>query len=58
MDEHRIGLKPIIGRVWAERGKAPTVPVQHRYQWLYRLCCLNRNASKLRGSGGLAMVSR
>ena len=35
MDEHRIGLKPIIGRVWAERGKAPTVPVQHRYQWLY-----------------------
>ena len=35
MDKHRIGLKPIIGRVWSERGKAPTVPVQHRYQWLY-----------------------
>ena len=35
MDEHRVGLKPIVGRVWAERGKAPTVPVQHRYQWLY-----------------------
>ena len=35
MDEHRIGLKPIVGRVWAKRGKAPTVPVQHRYQWLY-----------------------
>ena len=35
MDEHRVGLKPIVGRVWAERGKAPTVPVQHRYQWMY-----------------------
>ena len=35
MDEHRIGLKPIVSRVWAKRGKAPTVPVQHRYQWLY-----------------------
>ena len=20
---HRVGLKPIVGRVWAERGKAP-----------------------------------
>ena len=34
-DEHRLGLKPIVGGVWAERGKAPTVLVQHRYQWLY-----------------------
>ena len=24
-----------MGRVWAKHGEAPTVPVQHRYQWLY-----------------------
>lgn len=35
MDEHRVGLKPILGKRWAERGKAPTVCVQHRYDWLY-----------------------
>lgn len=35
MDEHRLGLKPIVGKMWAERGKAPTVAVEHRYAWLY-----------------------
>lgn len=35
MDEHRIGLKPIIRRVWAKRGQRPTVLVYPRYQWLY-----------------------
>ncbi len=41
MDEHRLGLEPIVGRVWAERGKAPTVPVQHRSQGLclYAFAC-------------------
>ena len=35
MDEHRLGLKPILGKVWAPRGKRPIVRVQHRYKWLY-----------------------
>ena len=35
MDEHRLGLKPILGKVWAERGKTPPAPVRHRYEWLY-----------------------
>lgn len=35
MDEHRVGLKPIIGCLWAERGGVLRVPVQHRYEWLY-----------------------
>ena len=35
MDEHRIGLKPIIRRVWAKRGQRPIVKVYPRYQWLY-----------------------
>ena len=34
-DEHRIGLKPILRRVWVFNGQRPTVIVQHRYQWLY-----------------------
>jgi len=35
MDEHRVGLKPIVRRVWAPRGQRPSVVVDHRYQWSY-----------------------
>jgi transposase len=35
MDEHRLGLKPILKRVWARKGKRPTALVKHRYQWVY-----------------------
>ena len=35
MDEHRLGLRPVLRRVWALRGRRPVVPVYHRYQWLY-----------------------
>ena len=35
MDEHRVGLKPILRRVWARKGKRPTVMVRPRYEWLY-----------------------
>jgi transposase len=35
MDEHRIGLKPVIRRVWASRGQRSIIQVQHRYEWLY-----------------------
>jgi transposase len=35
MDEHRVGLKPIIRRVWASRGHRPVIRVQQRYEWLY-----------------------
>lgn len=34
-DEHRIGLLPLIRRVWAPIGQRPTAPVQQRYEWLY-----------------------
>lgn len=34
-DEHRIGLKPILRRVWARRGHRPPVVVPPRYQWRY-----------------------
>jgi len=35
MDEHRLGLQPIVRRVWARRGQRPQLRVQQRYQWLY-----------------------
>lgn len=34
-DEHRIGLKPILRRVWAPRGKRPIARGHHRFEWLY-----------------------
>jgi transposase len=35
VDEHRIGLKPILHKVWCFDGRRPTAPVQHRYDWRY-----------------------
>ncbi len=34
-DEHRIGLKPLLRRVWAPIGQRPVARVQHRYEWRY-----------------------
>src|SRR3954454_214427 len=34
-DEPRIGLKPIIRRVWAPKGQRPIALGHHRYKWLY-----------------------
>ena len=35
MDEHRLGLLPVLRRVWAPRGQRPLAWVRRRYQWLY-----------------------
>jgi len=35
IDSHRIGLGPILRRVWVFNGQRPTVVVQHRDLWLY-----------------------
>ncbi|MGL4881827.1 MAG: IS630 family transposase [Waterburya sp.] len=34
-DEHRVGLKPILKKVWSKIGNRPTAIVNHRYEWLY-----------------------
>jgi hypothetical protein len=34
-DEHRIGLKPILRRIWAPRGERPVAMGHHRFEWLY-----------------------
>ena len=35
MDEHRLGLKPVLRRVWVERGQQPIANVHWRYEWLW-----------------------
>ncbi len=34
-DEHRLGLKPIIRKVWSPVGERPLVKVHQRYEWTY-----------------------
>jgi hypothetical protein len=34
-DEMRLGLKPVVRRVWAPRGQRPKAPFRRRYEWLY-----------------------
>ncbi len=34
-DEHRLGLKPIIRKVWGPIGQRPMVKVHQRYEWSY-----------------------
>jgi hypothetical protein len=33
-DEHRIGLKPVLRRIWAPVGERPIALGHHRYEWL------------------------
>lgn len=35
VDEHRIGLKPILQKVWALPSQRPIAPVEQRYDWRY-----------------------
>jgi hypothetical protein len=35
MDEHRIGLKPIVGGAWAPVGQRLIARGRHRFEWLY-----------------------
>ncbi len=34
-DEHRLGLKPILRKVWSPVGERPIVKVHQRYEWTY-----------------------
>lgn len=41
MDEHRVGLKPILRTVWAPRGERPQAVVNPRYEWTYLSAFVN-----------------
>lgn len=34
-DEMRLGLKPVLRRVWAPRGRRPVARFRRRYEWVY-----------------------
>ena len=34
-DEMRLGLKPVLRRVWAPRGERPVARFERRYEWVY-----------------------
>lgn len=34
-DEHRLGLQPILRRVWTPKGEQPIAGVKMQYQWLW-----------------------
>ncbi len=34
-DEHRIGLRPILRKLWAPKGERPQIAVYPKYEWLY-----------------------
>lgn len=46
-DEHRIGLKPILRKVWAPIGQRPRALVWHRYQWLYLIGFIHPPSGKV-----------
>lgn len=46
-DEHRLGLKPILRRVWSLKGSRLVASVNHRYQWLYLYAFLHPQSGKV-----------
>ena len=45
-NKHRVGLKPIIRKVWAPIGERPSAVVCHRYEWVYLYGFVNPPAGK------------
>ena len=35
MDEHRVGLKPVIRRIWVDEWTVPIANVNWRFEWLW-----------------------
>src|SRR3712207_6719727 len=46
-DEMRLGLKPLIRRVWAPKGKRPAAKTKRRYEWLYVYGFVNPKTGQL-----------
>jgi transposase len=45
-DEHRIGLKPILRRVWALKGTAVKAVVAQRYEWMDGYACVHPESGR------------
>ena len=47
-DEHRLGLKPIIRKVWSPIGHRPQVKVHQRYEWTYLYAFVHPKSGEVR----------
>jgi len=47
-DEHRLGLKPIIRKVWSPVGERPSVKVHQRYEWTYLYAFVHPKSGEVR----------
>ncbi len=45
-DEHRIGLKPLLKRVWTLPGQRPLAPVEPRYDWRYLVAFVHPSSGR------------
>jgi hypothetical protein len=46
-DEHRLGLKPIVRKVWSPIGERPLIEVHQRYEWTYLYAFARPNSGKV-----------
>ena len=46
-DEHRLGLKPIVRKVWSPVGERPIVKVHQRYEWTYLYAFARPNSGEV-----------
>lgn len=46
-DEHRLGLKPIVRKVWSPIGQRPPVKVHQRYRWTYLYAFAHPNSGEI-----------
>jgi transposase len=46
VDEHRIGLKPILHTVWRLDRRRPLAPAQHRLEWRYLVGCVHPSSGR------------
>jgi transposase len=46
-DEHRLGLKPIVRKVWSPVAQRPHVEVHHRYEWTYLYAFARPNSGEV-----------
>jgi len=46
-DEARLGLKPIVRKVWSPIGRRPLVKVHQRYEWTYLYAFAHPNSGEV-----------
>jgi len=46
VDEHRIGLKPTLHKIWCLDGQRLLAPVPHRYEWRYLVAFVHPSSGR------------